>query len=61
MTKRKKHKRIRHGGPWEKLAAMAEPTCPRCGMRGRHFVPPSLGDEGFYICATVVDMERQAR
>lgn len=24
--------------------------CPRCGQDGPHFVPPSFGDTGFYIC-----------
>ena len=24
--------------------------CPNCGEAGPHFVPPSLGDPGFYIC-----------
>lgn len=25
--------------------------CFRCGKPGSHFVPPCLGDPGFYICA----------
>lgn len=24
--------------------------CPNCGEIGPHFVPPSFGDEGFFIC-----------
>ena len=24
--------------------------CPNCGEYGAHFVPPSFGDEGFFIC-----------
>lgn len=24
--------------------------CPNCLERGRHFVPASLGERGFYIC-----------
>lgn len=24
--------------------------CKNCGEIGSHFVPPSLGEEGFYIC-----------
>ena len=27
-----------------------EPTCPNCGEKGPHFVPPSFGDKGFFIC-----------
>jgi hypothetical protein len=26
------------------------PVCPRCGCRGRHFAPASLGEPGFYAC-----------
>ena len=29
---------------------MSETICSACGERGRHFVPPSLGEEGFYLC-----------
>lgn len=25
-------------------------TCPKCGRAAAHFVPPSLGEAGFYIC-----------
>jgi hypothetical protein len=31
-------------------AAASAPVCPRCGYRGRHFAPPSLGELGFYAC-----------
>lgn len=24
--------------------------CDKCGMLGPHFVPPSLREEGFYLC-----------
>ena len=24
--------------------------CPECGRPGLHFVPPSLGEPGFYYC-----------
>lgn len=24
--------------------------CPNCGEPGPHFVPPSFGDKGFFIC-----------
>jgi hypothetical protein len=26
--------------------------CPECGKPGPHFVGPSLGQQGFFICAT---------
>lgn len=25
-------------------------ACPNCGKEGPHFVPPSCGDAGFYLC-----------
>jgi hypothetical protein len=24
--------------------------CPSCGKKGPHYVPPSVGDPGFYLC-----------
>jgi hypothetical protein len=24
--------------------------CPNCGKQGKHFVPPSLGERGVFIC-----------
>jgi len=24
--------------------------CPKCGELASHYVPPSFGEEGFYIC-----------
>lgn len=26
------------------------PTCTNCGQPGRHYVPPSLGEPGFFYC-----------
>lgn len=26
--------------------------CPNCGHLGSHFIPPSLGETGFYVCKT---------
>jgi hypothetical protein len=26
--------------------------CPKCGKNEKHFVPPSLGEDGFYLCET---------
>lgn len=31
------------------LAAMLKP-CMNCGEAGPHYVPPSLGERGFFIC-----------
>ncbi len=28
--------------------------CPNCGEKGSHFVPPSLGEEGFFSCTKVI-------
>ena len=44
---RKKIKRV------EVLAGIRrqmQPLCPNCGEPGAHFAPPSLGEEGFYLC-----------
>ncbi len=34
-------------------------ACPNCGGTGRHFVPPSLGDDGFFACEAfeVIDVK----
>lgn len=26
-------------------------ACPNCGKEEAHFAPPSLGEEGFFICS----------
>lgn len=28
--------------------------CPNCGEQGPHFVPPSIGEKGFFICKTIL-------
>lgn len=43
VSKRKKEAR-----KW--FAAKPEPTCLNCGQPGRHFVGPSMGDVGFFVC-----------
>jgi hypothetical protein len=30
--------------------ARIQMTCPNCGRQEPHFVPPSMGDPGFFIC-----------
>lgn len=30
-------------------------TCSACGEPGPHFVPPSFGDEGFFMCTQMLD------
>lgn len=44
MAKRKKYKVRSY---WLDIKAG---ICPNCGEKGPHFVPPSLGDKGFFIC-----------
>jgi len=41
-----KRQRNRRAHYWN----VAAKPCPNCGGRGAHFVPPSLGEEGFYSC-----------
>lgn len=31
--------------------------CPECGECGKHFVPPSLGEAGFYICRAGIEVK----
>lgn len=30
-------------------------SCLRCGQPGAHFVPPSFGDPGFFMCTEGLD------
>jgi hypothetical protein len=46
MDKRKQKKIKRRGSVYRKPA----PACPNCGKPGPHFVPPSFGNGGFYLC-----------
>jgi hypothetical protein len=32
------------------IVARLAAICSRCGEPGPHFVPPSLGEEGFWAC-----------
>lgn len=32
------------------MSTVARTKCPQCGEPGPHFVPPSMGEPGFYIC-----------
>ena len=38
-----------------------EPVCQNCGMRGRHYVPPSFGEAGFYACKYLKQMNKVER
>ena len=31
--------------------------CPNCGEYGPHFVPPSFGDKGFFICPSAISKD----
>jgi hypothetical protein len=33
-----------------RIERMKRGLCPACGEKGPHFVPPSLGDDGFFLC-----------
>lgn len=50
-----KKQRMKHRDNYRKLMAIAGPVslCVNCGKDNRdhgHFVPPSLGEQGFFIC-----------
>ena len=34
--------------------------CPNCGLRGAHFVPPSLGEPGFFTCTPRISTKAEA-
>lgn len=38
-----------------------ESKCPRCGEDGPHYVPPSLGEDGFYLCDEAVQRDEKLR
>jgi hypothetical protein len=39
--------------------------CPNCGeditIKGGHFVPPSFGEKGFFVCERVILTEEQKK
>ena len=36
--------------------------CPNCGdPNGRHYVPPSCGEEGFFICKEIIAYENEMK
>jgi len=35
-------------------------TCPNCGQPGPHYVPPCLGDPGFYTCISTREKPKEA-
>jgi hypothetical protein len=42
MMKRQKKKKV--------IRKFAPQKCINCGEKGPHFVPPSFGDQGLFIC-----------
>lgn len=40
----------RHRRRRKQVAFRPLPYCSNCGGRGSHFVPPSLGEPGFWLC-----------
>jgi hypothetical protein len=59
MTKRRmKPKRAATIARMESVKRLLK-TCPNCDAVGAgHFVPPSLGEPGFFICGPRTDSER---
>lgn len=48
MTLRRDRRRKKKKSP--NMANFGAGPCPNCGLKEFHFVPPSLGDPGFFIC-----------
>lgn len=55
-VKHQKHKEER-----AKRRSTFEPTCSECGEKGRHFIPPSFGDIGFFMCNPPEDIRNHSR
>jgi hypothetical protein len=36
-----------------------KPVCPNCGQHGSHFVPPFLGESGFFVCGAIAELEAE--
>lgn len=51
MTSRKE-RRERAQTTWGRIKAG---VCLNCGKQGPHYVPPSFGDPGFYMCESKED------
>lgn len=39
------------------LGLRESPTCPNCGKEGPHFVPPSFGEDGYFVCDKPLDKD----
>ena len=48
-------KRLKKKKRKQNLLNVFKGKCPGCGKRGPHFVPPSFGDKGFFICQPIVE------
>lgn len=56
MTSRKKKANRQRGYAKELIIKHLPKTkCPNCGEDGPHFVPPSLGERGQYICEKKIE------
>lgn len=52
ITKRKKNERRAFLGD-------SRITCQKCGNFGRHYVPPSMGEGGFFICDEPTEQRKE--
>jgi hypothetical protein len=56
MSKRKRraqaHNRVTFARTWPN--GVPRHLCMACGEPGPHFVPPSFGDEGFFMCTQML-------
>lgn len=50
----KKHQRRMNRCNAARYTQLAKAICPRCHKPGAHFVMPSLGEAGFFVCDTDV-------
>lgn len=58
MSNRLKKRRARAEAA--RIRRQNETPCPNCGQPGAHFVPPSFGEPGFFICDDPVPTRQPA-
>lgn len=48
--KRRAQSRSRRNTAKALYERLEKSVCAECGKEGKHYVPPSLGEPGFFIC-----------
>ena len=48
--KRREQSRSRRNTAKALYELVEKVVCPECGKEGKHYVPPSMGEPGFFTC-----------